>query len=195
MVEQVSPLGSAWSPGSHNVTGGMPGVTLTETRPASIVQVAAWAGSEKAVITAIGAVTGLTLPDGAGGGVAGEHKAAFGIAPGKFLIVAQAEGIGAELSRAIAIDIGTVTDLSHGRTAFRLSGPKAEWVLSKFFAIDFALAAFPVGAARATLHHDIFATIQRSAPDAFDIYVFRSFARAFWTMLCHAAEETGYEVR
>lgn len=195
MVEQVSPLGPAWSPGAHNVTGGRPGVTLTETRPGSIVQVAAWPGAEKSVMAAITTAAGLKLPDGAGGGIATEHKAAFGIAPGKFLVVAQAEGIGAELAAAISADIGTVTDLSHGRTAIRVSGPKSEWVLQKFFAIDFALAAFPVGAGRATLHHDIFALIQRTGPDAFDLYVFRTFARSFWTMLCHGSEEVGYEVR
>lgn len=195
MVEQVSPLGTDWRPGPHNVTDVAPGVVLTETRPGSIVQVAAFAGAEKAIIAAISRVAGLKLPDGAGGGVATEHKAAFGIAPGKFLVVAQVEGIGAELAAAVLGTDGTVTDLSHGRTAIRVAGPKAEWVLSKFFAIDFALAAFPVGAGRATLHHDIFALIQRTGPDVFDIYVFRSFARSFWTMLCHGAEEVGYEVR
>ena len=75
MVEQVSPLGAAWQPGRHNVTGTAPGVTLTETRPGSIVQVAAWQGEEKAVIAAIQKATGLKLPDGAGGGVATETKA------------------------------------------------------------------------------------------------------------------------
>jgi methylglutamate dehydrogenase subunit D len=39
--------------------------------------------------------------------------------------------------------MGTVTDLSHGRVAIRVSGPEAEWVLAKFFALDFALEAFP----------------------------------------------------
>ena len=74
--------------------------------------------------------------------------------------------------------IGTVTDLSHGRTAIRISGPKAEWVLAKFFAIDFALPAFPEGAGRSTAHHDIFAQIQRTGAEQFDLYVFRSFARS-----------------
>ena len=195
MVEQVSPLGAAWQPGRHNVTGAAPGVTLTETRPGSIVQVAAWPGEEKAVIAAIQKATGLKLPDGAGGGVATEMKAAFGIAPGKFLVVTQAEGQEAELLKAVAIDTGTVTGLSHGRTAIRIAGPKAEWVLSKLYALDFALPAFPVEAGRSTTHHDIFTAIQRTGQDAFDLYVFRSFARAFWTALGHAAEEVGYEVR
>ncbi len=132
MVEQVSPLGTALKPGRHNVTGPTPAVTLAETRPGSIVQVAAWHGQEKALIGAIQAAVGLKLPDGAGGGVATEHKAAFGFAPGKFLVVTQVEGIEAELVKAIPIEtVGTVTDLSHGRTALRVSGPKSEWVLQK----------------------------------------------------------------
>jgi sarcosine oxidase subunit gamma len=68
-------------------------------------------------------------------------------------------------------------------------------VLAKFFAIDFSATAFPLGAGRSTVHHDVFAQIQRAAPTQFDVYVFRSFARSFWTALCHAAEEVGYEVR
>lgn len=195
MVEQVSPLGPAWKPGPHNVGRDGAGVVLSETRPGSIIQVAAWPGEEKAVMVAIQQAVGLKLPDGAGGGVTAATKAAFGFAPGRFLVVTQAEGTGAELAKTIGVETGTVTDLSHGRTALRVAGPKAEWVMAKLFAIDFSLAAFPVGAGRSTTHHDVFAQIQRTGPDAFDIYVFRSFARSFWTTLCHQAEETGYEVR
>ncbi|MEP5358976.1 MAG: sarcosine oxidase subunit gamma family protein, partial [Nitratireductor sp.] len=121
-------------------------------------------------------------------------KAAFGFAPGKFLLVDQKEGLAAVLGAAVGVETGTVTDLSHGRTALRLAGPKAEWVLAKFFALDFSQTAFPLGVGRATSHHDIFAQIQRSGAEQFDLYVFRSFARALWTALCHASKETGYRV-
>ena len=67
-------------------------------------------------------------------------------------------------------------------------------MLSKLFAIDFSPTALPLGAGRSTMHHDIFTQIQRTGPTAFDLYVFRSFARSFWKMLCHASEEVGYEV-
>jgi heterotetrameric sarcosine oxidase gamma subunit len=195
MVEQVSPLMPIFRPGLHGNFAGRVGVTLTETRPGSIVQVGAWHGREKALIDAIRAITGIALPDGAGGGVAEATKAAFGIAPGKFLTVDQAEGLGPRLSAAITADLGTMTDLSHGRTAIRISGPKVEWVLAKFFALDFSLPAFPLGAGRSSAHHDVFTQIQRTAEAQFDLYVFRSFARSFWTALCHGAEEVGYEVR
>ncbi|MGB3502290.1 MAG: sarcosine oxidase subunit gamma family protein [Mesorhizobium sp.] len=195
MVEQVSPLGSAWKPGSHNVGRDGAGVVLSETRPGSIVQVAAWPGTEKAAMAAIQRVAGTKLPDGAGGGVAGAATSAFGFAPGRFLVVSQKSGLGGELVAGVPTETGAVTDLSHGRIAIRVKGPKTEWVLAKLFALDFSLPAFPIGAGRSTVHHDVFAQVQRTGADAFDLYVFRSFARAFWTTLCHAAEETGYEVR
>ena len=97
------------------------------------------------MIAAIREVAGLALPDGAGGGIATETKAAFGFAPGKFLVVDQEDGLAAAFAKAVAAATGTVTDLSHGRTVIRISGPKAEWVLAKFFAIDFSLPAFPIG--------------------------------------------------
>ncbi|MEX0407162.1 sarcosine oxidase subunit gamma family protein [Aquibium sp. LZ166] len=195
MAEQVSPLGPAWMPGRHGRADGEAGVVLTETRPGSIVQAAAFPGSEKAIIAAIKKAAGLSLPDGAGGGIATDTKAAFGIAPGRFLVVDQSEGLADRLRAAIKPAEGAVTDLSHGRTAIRVSGPHAEWVLAKLFAIDLDPTAFPLGAGRATQHHDIQAHLHRTAPACFDLYVFRSLARSFWTMLCHAAEEVGYDVR
>jgi len=194
MPERESPLGTALQPGSHgNLADGI-GVTLSEQRPGSIVQVAAWPGEERALLAAVKSATGLVLPDGAGGGLVKAGKGAFGFAPGRFLVVDEEEGLAAKLSAAVAAETGTVTDLSHGRTAIRAAGPKAEWVLAKFFAIDFALPAFPMGSGRSTVHHDIFAMIQRTGEEQFDIYLFRSFARSFWTALCHGAEEVGYQV-
>ena len=195
LPERQSPLEPEYNPGSHgNFEHGVD-VILSETRPGSILQLAAWPGEEKRLIEVIRKVTGLALPDGAGGGVNNGARAVFGFAPGKFTVVADAEGLAQAFAGLITPAIGTLTDLSHGRTAIRIAGPKAEWVMAKFFAIDFALPAFPLGAGRSTNHHDIFAQIQRSGADQFDIYVFRSFARSFWKALCHASEEVGYEVQ
>lgn len=195
MVERQSPLEPVLHPGSHgNFEHGVE-IILSETRPGSILQLAAWPGEEKKLMAGIHAVTGLALPDGAGGGVTNGARSVIGFAPGKFTVVDEAEGLAPAFADVVTSAIGTVTDLSHGRTAIRIAGPKAEWVLAKFFAIDFALPAFPIGAGRSTMHHDVFAQIQRTGADQFDIYVFRSFARSFWKALCHASEEVGYEVQ
>jgi heterotetrameric sarcosine oxidase gamma subunit len=195
MVDQLSPLAPVLRPGRHALADHSVGVTLAETQSGSIVQLAAWRGEEGALISAIKEVTGLALPDGAGGGLATETKAAFGFAPGKFLVADQDEGLAGDFATAVSAEIGTVTDLSHGRTVIRIAGPKAEWVLSKFFAVDFSLPAMPLGSGLSTVHHDIFAQIQRSGAEQFDVYVFRPFARSFWNSLCHASEEVGYEVQ
>jgi sarcosine oxidase subunit gamma len=178
----------------HGHVAGAPGVQLSETQPGSIVQAAAWPDTQRQLIEAIAATTSLALSGAPGAGSISEARSAFGIAPGRWLLIDEAEGLAAQLAAGITSEIGTVTDLSHGRTAIRVAGPRAEWVLSKLFAVDFAFAAFPLGHGRSTMHHDVHAAIQRTALDAFDLYVFRSFARSFWTTLCHAAEEVGYEV-
>ena len=195
MVDQLSPLAPVLRPGRHALADHSVGVTLAEVQPGSIVQLAAWRGEDGAMMSAIKETTGLALLDGAGGGVSTDTKAAFGFAPGKFLVADQDEGLAADFAGAVAPETGTVTDLSHGRTAIRIAGPKAEWVLAKFFAVDFSLPAFPLGSGLSTVHHDIFAQIQRTGGDQFDVYVFRSFGRSFWTSLCHASEEVGYEVQ
>jgi sarcosine oxidase subunit gamma len=193
--QRQSPLEPDYRVGSHGDFEHGVDVILSETRPGSIVQLAAWPGQEKMLMSAMRAVTGLALPDGAGGGATDGARAAFGFAPGRFTVVDEAEGLAAAFARVVTPAIGTVTDLSHGRTAIRIAGPKAEWVLAKLFAIDFALSAFPLGAGRSTTHHDVFTQIQRTGADQFDMYVFRSFARSFWKTLCHASEEVGYEVQ
>lgn len=195
MVEQLSPLGDAWRPGSHgNFVDGI-GVALSEPRPDSIVEAACWPGCESALSAAIAEAVGLAIPMTPGGGAVTDKRSGFGIGPGRLLLVDREEGLADALAGAIAVDVGTVTDLSHGRTVIRVAGPKAEWVLAKLFAIDFSPAAFPVGSGRATAHHDILAQIQRTGEQQFDLYVFRSLARSFWKMLGHAAEEVGYEVK
>lgn len=194
MVERESPLGTARQPGTHgNLADGV-GVTLSETRLSSIVECAAWPGEEKKLIAAIARATGLRLPDGAGAGAVSGERTAFAFAPSRFLVTDEAEGLATTLCQAVGIETGTVTDLSHGRTAIRVAGPRAEWVLAKFFANDFALPAFPVGFGLSTQHHEIFAQIRRDGEEQFDLFVFRSFARSFWTALCQASEEVGYEV-
>ena len=193
MVEQTSPLGSHWLPGRFGAAGAA-GVILSECGYGSIVQVAAWPGEGEAAARAIGSATGLILSTAPNSGAVGEEHSAFGFAPGRFLVSANAESLSGGLQNGMGPEIGTVTDLSHGRVAFRAQAERVEWVLSKLVGLDFALSAWAVGAGRASAHHDIGALIQRTGEQAFDIYVLRSFARSFWHTLTRAAEETGYEV-
>ncbi|MCO6390783.1 sarcosine oxidase subunit gamma [Aliihoeflea aestuarii] len=194
MVEIVSALEPVYRRGAHGNRDGGSAITLWETQPGSIVQVTSWPGKEGAALAAINAAASLDVTADAGAGVFSDTRSAFGFAPGRWLMVDQAEGMGDTLRDRIDTQTGTVTDLSHGRTAIAIEGERAEWVLSKLFALDFSLAAFPVSVGKSTAHHEFFTLIQRTATDRFDLYVYRSFARSFWQLLCTSAEEVGYTV-
>lgn len=195
MVEPQSPLGDLYRPGRYGNLADGPGVAFSLLSPGSIVEIACWPRQEAALLDSLKRATGLTLASHPGAGAVEDKRAAFGTAPGRFLVIDEVEGLDEVLSAEVSIETGTVTDLSHGRTAIRIAGKRAEWVLAKFFALDFSLAAFAVNSGKSTVHHDVFAAIQRTAADGFDIYVYRSFARAFWQSLCRGAEEVGYEVK
>lgn len=195
MVEKESPLAPVYSAGSHgNVTDGA-GVILREMQPGSIVEVASWPGKTAAILRVIKSACGLPVGDTPGAGAISGASNAFNTAPGRFLVISQAEGLSKKLAKSVGENKGTFTDLSHGRIAIRISGVRSEWLLAKFFAVDFSQEAFPTGSGISTAHHEVFAAIQRTGDKQFDIYVFRSFARSFFKALCHAAEEHGYEIR
>ncbi len=193
MVEIVSPIGPARKPGRHG-GGETAGVVISERRLGAIVQVAAFAGREAAVLDALNRTASVKLVARPGAGCVNGERNAFNFAPGRWLVADEGVGIAAALAGAVPAKDGAVVSLAHGRTVLRIDGRQADWVLAKLFAIDFSRDAFPVGEAVSTAHHDVFAQVQRVADCAFDLYVFRSFARSFFTALCHAAEETGYEV-
>lgn len=169
------------------------GVTLAERFGLSIADIAAWRGSETEARAAINTIRGLNLKAGAGAGSAGKTATGFNIAPGRWLVSSNSASLVTDLAEA-AGESATITDLSHGRTVITVDGAKSRWVLAKLFAVDLSDAVLPVGHGLATAHHDIFASIQRTGADAFDVYVFRSFARSFWHPLCRSAEEVGYRV-
>ncbi len=194
MADLQSPLGAAYTPGNHGNAAGGAGVTLQERTNVSLVQVTAWSSTIPTVLTAIGSATGVIIQNKPGNGRVAGEKSVFGFAPGRFMVTSATPDIEQRLRAAISPELGTIVVLTHGRTVIRVSGSRVEWVLAKLFAIDFSAHAFPVGAGRATLHHDIHTLIQRINEETFDLYVFRTFARSFWKTLGHAAEEVGYRV-
>ncbi|MCV0377616.1 sarcosine oxidase subunit gamma [Nitratireductor sp.] len=196
MVERASPLGSDFRPGSYGDFANGAEVTILEIDRAGIVEATAWPGQEKALCEALAGACNLRLSAGSGNGAANrEGVCAFNIGPGRFLVSGPRETLAGQLESAVPDTIGTVTDLSHGRTVLGIEGPKAEWVLAKLFALDFASAAFPVHSGCATAHHEIAVQIQRRGEKRFELYVSRSLARSFANTLRRAAEDVGYTIK
>ncbi|WP_265518049.1 sarcosine oxidase subunit gamma [Nitratireductor luteus] len=194
MVERESPLGPAFEPGAFPNHAGDTGIRLSEATPAGIVEACAWPGMEQALRNAIGKATGLRVGAAANAAASNKDAAALCIGPSRYLVRSARRDLFERMQAEVAPETGTVTDLSHGRTCIRVEGNACEWMLSKLFAVDFHLTTFPADTGLATAHHDIFAQIHRSGEDRFEIFVFRSLARAFWRELREAAAETGYEV-
>jgi sarcosine oxidase subunit gamma len=190
-----SPLAGHYARGEFGTTGKAgPGVILSERFGLAIAEAAAWRGEGAKMRAAIKSAASLTLKTAPGAGTQKDGVSAFNIAPGRWLVSGTKPGFVAALDKA-AGSHGTVTDLSHGRTVIRIDGEKSRRVLAKLFAVNLAEDALAKGDGLATMHHDIHAQIQRVGPSAFDIYVFRSFARSFWHLLCRSAEEVGYRVK
>jgi methylglutamate dehydrogenase subunit D len=182
MSDRASALGVEFK---RRLFGDVPhnaGVTLEESFFGFTAEIAAFPGHEEAVSKLIGKA-----------GARNGGSLSFQIARNRWLAAGTTK-FRAALENGIDENQGSFIDLTHGRSAISVSGPKSEWVLSKLFAVDFRPSAFPEKTGLATMHHDIFAQIFRSGAENFEIFVFRSFARSFWKSLCHAAEEVEYEV-
>jgi methylglutamate dehydrogenase subunit D len=182
MSDRASALGETFIKGKFGNLANGAGVTLGEHFYEFTAEIAAFSGSEEALDKLISAASAKA-----------RSGFAFQIAANRWLAAGTAD-----FRRALEAKLperdGTLTDLTHGRTAFVINGSKAEWILSKLFAIDFSLKAFQAETGLATMHHDTLAQIYRPGAQTFDIFVYRSFARSFWHALCRAAEEVGYEV-
>ncbi len=183
MSDRASALGADFKPGQFGDLSNGAGVHLSETGFAFVGELASF--THAAMLT--DEMVKQACRDK-------ETSAAFKFAANRWFL-AGSSGLRDQLAAKTDPANASLTDLTHGRTSFLVTGPKAEWVLSKLFAIDFRQKAFPVDTGLSTMHHDIFAQIYRPYEQTFDIFVYRSFARSFWHTLCRAAEEVGYEVK
>lgn len=186
-----SPLAGHYEQGEFGNLDRGAQVTLSERFPLAICDIFAWTGSETKTANAIKKATGLAISKTQD--AMGESAQAFRHAPGRWTVIAADPAVPEALAKAIG-DNATTVDLSHGRTVLRIDGGQSRRVLSKLFPIDFKSETFPLERGLATQHHEIFAQIQRVGEDAFDIIVFRSYARSFWHALRRASEEVGYAV-
>ncbi len=196
MVEAVSPLDRLALPGRYGrvpVDEAPVDVSLSARTCASLVQLTCWPDGQDQAVGELEKLTGLKIAAG-NGSPESDQFTIMPVGPGRYLIEGTGEGLEDELRQVIPVETGAVTGLSHGRVVVSVVGPKAEWVLSKGIAVDFSQAAFPFATSVVTSHHSIGLTIRRTGETSFDLYVFTSLARSFWSWLESAAGETGYEV-
>ena len=195
MSEAISPTVSPLRGHSEaRVPAGEAGVTLTERKLVSLVQVAAWPETAEQVESIFASLLGCAPPQGPAGSSGDAGGAILALSPGRWLVESRDPRLAARLAEQVPPALGAVTDLSHARIAIRVTGPKAAWVLAKGLALDLHPAAFPPMKVAQSAAHEIGVILRRISSESFDLYVYRGFALSFWEWLTEAAAETGYRV-
>lgn len=164
--------------------------SLVELAPPALIDVRGRAG-DAAFDDAVASVLGAKPPTAANRFVmAGDVTIAW-LGPDQWLIIAPA-GEEAALTEALASALDglhhAVTDVSGGRSVFRLTGEGARDLLAAGSPFDFHPRRFgPGDCAQTVLARTTALILQRDAAPTYDVLVRRSFARYLWDWLTSAA--------
>lgn len=137
-------------------------VTIASAR--SLTQIAGWAGFGAHASGLLGRL-GLAFPATYDRAATANGLRVWRIAPDRLLLQSQ------EPSRLDRTPDLAVLDLSHAKIAVTLAGPGAAGLLARVAAIDFSQDAFPTGRFVQTAIHAVGVLIERTAPDAFELFV------------------------
>ena len=122
------------------------------------------------------------------------------LGPDEWLVVVGGHGGGdgdgfcARLETAFRGHFVTATDVSDAYAVIRLAGPAAADVLAKGCGLDIHARVFPPGKVARSLLAKAGIILHRLKPDAFEIYVARSYADYLWRWLEDAGAEFGVAV-
>lgn len=183
-----SALDGHYRPGMFGTSGGAPGVTLQERRPSTLAQLFVHGGAGKVART-FPALEDCALP-GPGRASRQRDNTVLWTGPDQWVLVSGGSLV-LPTSGDGSSDV-TVTDLSHARTAIRVSGPHAVDVLLKGCPLD--LERFSVDDCAGSLLGHVNVLLHRESDACFDVYVFRSFGLALWEWILDASMEFGVEV-
>ena len=201
MVETLSNA-PVRSPFEGHATGKRPnaagqiGVQLTAGMLPSFTLISTWISGLPGLLDALTAVFGDTVPQRIGKTTRTEFGLLARSGPEEFLLVGDDHGDRTTLLRAtVAADTGSVTDLSHARCRIHIEGPQCRTVLNKLFALDLRESVFLIGDIAMTGTHHVPSTLHRLGADAFDLYVFSTYAFDQLATVLDAAQEYGVSLQ
>ena len=171
---------------------GQIGVQITAGMLPSVTLISTWTSGLPGLLEALTTVFGDTVPQRIGKTTRTEFGLLARSGPEEFLLVGDDHSDRTTLLRAtVGADTGSVTDLSHARCRIHMEGPQCRTVLNKLFALDLRESAFCVGDIAMTGTHHIPGTLHRLGADAFDLYVFSTYAYDQLATVLDAAQEYG----
>ena len=185
---RLSALAAASWPGNSNTAATKPGVTLSELTGLTLLDLRGNPATPE-FITSVETALGCALPLAPNTSERGPHCDILWLGPDEWLLVgSQAKPI----SAILPVERGFLTDVSHGRAALRLAGPRTRDLLAKGCGLDLHVRAFLPGhcAQTALAHVGVLLHLPR-AGDEFDLYFARSYAQHVWHWLTTAAAEFG----
>ena len=155
----------------------MADASITERPVGAIVQIGAWPETAGAAGSMLGLLLGAPPP--MPGHSAGPAEATLlGLAPGRWLLVAEEAGWRRKVGTACAEGQAVVTDLSAARVVLSVEGAGVPGLLRRHIAFDLHPDAFPRGRCAQTQVHHMGVLLHRLAEDRFDLHVARSLARS-----------------
>lgn len=183
---RVSPLGHIPEMHSGEAVASGPSLSLSVRTNLGIVQLFARSGKAEALAAELG------ISSQSGQASATNSMTALPLSPGQWLVVSN-QGSEGELRQQLAdqlVDVAYVSEQSHGRVAFRVSGDKARQVLKKGCRLDLHPSQAQSGFCAQTSMAQIGVLIHQvdDAP-SYDLYVYCGFADSFWHWLNHSAAE------
>ena len=96
-----------------------------------------------------------------------------------------------KLAMRLPPDLAAITEVGAGRCVLCLSGPRSRDVLAKLLPIDLSAPRFSVGQCVQSAIAHIGVLVNAAGDDAFEIFVYRSFARHLSEVLMDASLEFG----
>jgi sarcosine oxidase subunit gamma len=125
---------------------------------------------------------GVSLPRQACRAETNGSVSALWLGPDEWLVLAP-DG------REMNIPMASVVEVSDRQVAISVTGPQAADVINAFNALDLHIESFPVGMCTRTLFGKAEIVLWRTAPEAFHIEVWRSFAPYVLGCLAEATRE------
>ena len=139
---------------------------------------------------------GRTLPREPNTTLAWGDAVALWVGPGEWLVVTRGDAPADHDLRALLDGpSGAVTDLSHARTAMRISGVRADDLIAKGCPLDLDPARFPPGRCAQSVMSGANVLLHKlDDRPSYDLYVMRSYALYLWEWLLAAGAEFGLEI-
>ncbi len=113
------------------------------------------------------------------------------LGPDQWLLIGRDPAL---INEQLTIAGGCLTDVSHGRAAWRISGPHSMDMLAKGCSLDLHPSVFQAGHCAQTSIAHVGVLLHRRDDGSFDLYCARSYAQTLWHWLTEAGGEYGYEV-